>query len=228
MILDWAHMSFQRNPDASGVRSISSAGNITRNLAGSLEQRAGWTDEALMAAIMAGDTVAFDALYDRYADLVYSASLRVLGDRQLAEDAAQDVFVRLWQRPESFVAARGRFLSWLMSVARNRAVDELRSRGRRRRRETVVFDVADDLMAAQQHDEGPDPQLAAEVREAQLSVRQALVDLPGEQRRALELAYFGGYTQQQVASLMGEPLGTVKTRIRLGMQKLRAALGDQR
>jgi RNA polymerase sigma-70 factor (ECF subfamily) len=115
-----------------------------------------------------------------------------------------------------------------MSVARNRAVDELRSRGRRRRRETVVFDVADDLMAAQQHDEGPDPQLAAEVREAQLSVRQALVDLPGEQRRALELAYFGGYTQQQVASLMGEPLGTVKTRIRLGMQKLRAALGDQR
>jgi RNA polymerase sigma-70 factor (ECF subfamily) len=181
-----------------------------------------------MAAVVAGDSRAFDTLYDRYADLVYSVSLRVLGDSQLAEDSAQDVFVRLWQRPESFVAHRGRFLSWLMSVARNRSVDELRARGRRRRRETVVFDAADDTPVGQQHDAGPDPQLAAEVREAQVSIRKALTELPSEQRKALEMAYFGGFTQQEVANILGEPLGTVKTRIRLGMQKLRAALGDHR
>jgi len=219
-------MSLERNPDGSGVRSISSAGNITRETTATFAGRTDWTDEALMAAVVAGDTLAFDTLYDRYADLVYSVSVRVLGDSQLAEDAAQDVFVRLWQRPESFVAHRGRFLSWLMSVARNRSVDELRARGRRRRRETVVYDVTEDSPVGQRHDDGPDPQLAAEVHEAQLNVRLALRELPFEQRKALEMAYFGGLTQQEVASVLGEPLGTIKTRIRLGMQKLRAALGD--
>ncbi|MFN0145062.1 MAG: sigma-70 family RNA polymerase sigma factor [Dehalococcoidia bacterium] len=181
-----------------------------------------------MAAIVSSDEAAFAVLYDRYVDLVYSASLRVLGDTQLAEDATQDIFVRLWRRPETFVAERGRFLSWLMSVVRNRAVDELRARGRRRRREGGGAGPAEeDAMAALPSAEGDDPITAAQLHEEQVMVRGALGHLPREQRLALELAYFGGLTHQEIAVTLHEPLGTVKTRIRLGMQKLRRALYDQ-
>jgi RNA polymerase sigma-70 factor (ECF subfamily) len=177
-----------------------------------------------MVAIAARDELAFAVLYDRYVDLVYSASVRVLSDSQLAEDATQDVFVRLWRRPETFVAERGRFLSWLMSVARNRAVDELRARGRRRKREAGPIDPTDDAVVAVASDPGDDPSRAAQLHEEQRFVRSALADLPPEQRITLELAYFGGLTQQEIALRLHEPLGTVKTRVRLGMQKLRRAL----
>jgi len=180
-----------------------------------------------MIAIAGRDELAFSALYDRYIDLVYSTALRVLADSGLAEDSAQEVFVRLWRRPETFVAERGRFLSWLMSVTRNRAVDELRARGRRQRREGGPGSEPDELIAQAPDERADDPLAAAEVHEQQLLVRAALKELPPEQRRALELAYFGGLTQQEVAAALHEPLGTVKTRIRLGMQKLRRALTDQ-
>ncbi len=183
-----------------------------------------------MAAVAVGDQFAFGVVYDRYADLVYSAAYRVLGDAGLAEDAAQDVFVRIWQRPESFVPSRGRFLSWLLSVARNRAVDEIRSRGRRWKREGTTFDPLTERDAAipDESSDGIDPLWAAELKENQLAVRDALALLPDEQRRVLAMSYFGGYTQQEISVRLHEPLGTVKTRIRLGMQKLRNALGDQR
>lgn len=181
-----------------------------------------------MAAIVTQDEVAFVALYDRYADLVYSTSLRVLTDRHLAEDATQDVFVRLWQRPESYVAARGRFVGWLMSVTRNRSVDELRSQGRRYRRESPNLDTVDDPSAGASDGYHNEPLHAAQLRDDQARVRTALGTLPAEQRVALELAYFGGLTQQEIAVRLHEPLGTIKTRIRLGMQKLRAALADIR
>jgi RNA polymerase sigma-70 factor (ECF subfamily) len=183
-----------------------------------------------MAAVAVGDQFAFGVVYDRYADVVFSATYRVLGDPGLAEDAAQDVFVRIWQRPESFVPSRGRFLSWLLSVARNRAVDEIRSRGRRWRREGATFDpVADrDSGVQDESSQGVDPLWAAELKESQMAVREALSSLPEEQRRVLAMSYFGGYTQQEISVQLHEPLGTVKTRIRLGMQKLRNALGDQR
>jgi RNA polymerase sigma-70 factor (ECF subfamily) len=180
-----------------------------------------------MVAVTARDELAFSVIYDRYVDLVYSTSLRVLADAQLAEDAAQDVFVRLWRRPESFVAERGRFLSWLMSVTRNRSVDELRARGRRNKREAACSDDAEELLASVAGRESDDPARRAQLREEQLLVRRALVHLPYDQKRALELAYFGGLTQQEIAATLHEPLGTIKTRIRLGMQKLRRALEDQ-
>ncbi len=179
----------------------------------------------IMHAVVEGDQVAFAALYDRYVELVYSTCLRILAEPAPAEDATQEIFVRLWRKPESFVPERGRFLSWLMSVARNRAVDELRARGRRRRREAVPEDDQD-LLATIAAD-GDDPEQRAQVHEEQLLVRKALTGLPVEQRRALELAYFGGLTQQEIAVRLDEPLGTVKTRVRLGMQKLRRALQDR-
>ena len=179
-----------------------------------------------MIAIASRDELAFSALYDRYIDLVYSTALRVLGDSGLAEDSAQEVFVRLWRRPETFVAERGRFLSWLMSVTRNRAVDELRARGRRLRREGGQSEP-EELIAQAPGNEADDPAAHAQLHEQQQLVRTALKELPPDQRRALELAYFGGLTQQEIAATLQEPLGTVKTRMRLGMQKLRRALTEQ-
>ncbi|MFN0093886.1 MAG: sigma-70 family RNA polymerase sigma factor [Dehalococcoidia bacterium] len=212
-------MSTPRNPDASATRILESGAILDGAMSAGDRER--WPDEVLMHAIMAGDRTAFTAIYDRYVDLVYSTCLRVLADPGAAEDATQDVFVRLWRKPESFVPERGRLLSWLVSVARNRAVDELRARGRRRRREDV--ESAEEVFAVvATSDAGPEA--AAQVHEEQRLVRRALVDLPPDQRRALELAYFGGLTQQEIAVRLHEPLGTVKTRIRLGMQKLRRSL----
>lgn len=177
-----------------------------------------------MLAVASRDHMAFQVLYERYAEIVFATSLRVLADRQLAEDASQDVFVRLWRRPELFIAARGRFLSWLMSVTRNRSVDELRVRGRRRRHEAANYLPSEDPAETAQAGDSEDPLRTAQLHEEQAFVRHALKGLPAEQRLALELAYFGGLTQQEIALRLHEPLGTVKTRIRLGMQKLRAAL----
>lgn len=176
-----------------------------------------------MLAIVQRDEAAFSLLYDRYVTLVYSTCLRVLADPQLAQDATQEVFVRLWRKPEAFVASRGRFLSWLMSVARNRAVDELRARQRRQRRESPG---ADEVLAAVPDAAAADPLGAAHLAEERGRVRAALANLPPEQRDALELAYFGGLTQQEIALRLDEPLGTVKTRIRLAMQKLRRLLAE--
>lgn len=220
-------MSWHGHPGDPGIRNIEAAAID----AGALrlddtrvayQARSTWSDESLMLAITSRDQDAFAVIYDRYVDLVYSTSLRVLAETQVAEDVTQDVFVRLWNRPETFVAERGRFLAWLMSVARNRAVDELRARGRRRRREVEALEPADDHASA--ISDGDDPLHFAELHEEQRKVRKALTELPPDQRRALELAYFGGLTQQEIATALHEPLGTVKTRIRLGMMKLRRNL----
>ena len=226
-----ATMDWQGNPIEPGLRNIDavSAEVAVAFRAGdavALQTRAEWNDEALMVAISARDQTAFVAMYDRYSALVYSTSLRILTDSQLAEDVTQDVFVRLWNRPETFVAERGRFLSWLMSVSRNRAVDQLRARGRRRRREVESLIPTEEYTAIVGDEE--DPAHTAQIHEEQWQVRRALVCLPVDQRRALELAYFGGLTQQEIAAALHEPLGTIKTRIRLGMMKLRRALESER
>lgn len=177
-------------------------------------------DDELLRRIAAGDEWAFRALYERFADLVYSVALRVLGDGAVAQDVAQDVFVRLWRNPGSFDPERGRFMPWLLSVTRNRAVDEVRSRGRRRTHELAPIEGADDPVDAN----APDPARQAVIESERRAVRRALASLPPEQREALELAYFGGLTQQEIAARLSTPLGTVKTRVRLGMKKLRIAL----
>ena len=220
-------VSWQGNPESTGIRNINSPVEIGPVHAAELASRAEWSDEVLMLAIANQDQHAFSVLYDRYADLVYSASSRVLADAQLAEDSTQDVFVRLWTRPETFISERGRFVSWLMSVTRNRAVDELRARGRRRRREGGSLGEPDEAAEPLFQGEAEDPQLSAELHEEQVAVRRALRLIPGEQRVALELAYFRGLTQQEIAAELHEPLGTVKTRIRLGMQKLRRTLREE-
>jgi RNA polymerase sigma-70 factor (ECF subfamily) len=174
-----------------------------------------------MLGLVGRDVGALGALYDRYSTLVYSVSLRVLADRGLAEDVVQEVFLQLWRRPASYDAARGRFVSWLMSVTRNRAIDEQRRRSRRMRLEDPDEGASEQIRA-----EGrtSDPQLEAVLGEERQAVRAAIEELPPEQRRVLQLAYFGGLTQTEIAHYTGEPLGTVKTRVRLGMQKLRLSL----
>ena len=176
-----------------------------------------------MARLAMRDIKAFEALYDRYGTLVYSTALRVVGDVQLAEDIAQEVFLRIWRRPDHYLPERGRFVTWLLSVARNGAVDQIRTRGRRRRHETGSEESARQLPA----DEGRDPALMAQLADERQKVRRALASLPLEQKRVIEMAYYGGYTQQEIAEMLSQPLGTVKTRIRLGMQKLRAALAPE-
>jgi RNA polymerase sigma-70 factor, ECF subfamily len=183
------------------------------------------SDERLIGLLGRRDVKALEALYDRYGDYVYSVSLRVVGDVQLAEDIAQEVFLRLWRRPDLFDAARGRFVTWLLSIARNRAIDERRSRGRRFRHETPPGVASEELLASVP---AADPGDTAVMSDDRIVVQRALSSLPPEQRLAIELAYFGGYTQQEIAYGLHQPLGTVKTRIRLGLQKLRAVLIDQR
>jgi RNA polymerase sigma-70 factor (ECF subfamily) len=177
-------------------------------------------DNELLEAVRAGEIGAFDALFTRYGHLVYSTCVRVLEDAQMAEDMTQEVFLRLWRRPELYDPERGRFLSWLLSVTRNRAIDELRSRGRRRAHETPgeIENDSDEPTASD------DPLMAAELADQRAALRQALAQLPEEQRRAIELAYFGGLTHLEISMLLRQPLGTVKTRIRLGMRKLKVAL----
>ncbi|HML98791.1 MAG TPA: sigma-70 family RNA polymerase sigma factor [Tepidiformaceae bacterium] len=220
-------MAWNGNPNTPGIRNIGRTVEFSRPAEAEIASRIDWPDEALMLAIVSRDEHAFSVLYDRYVDLVYSASFRVLADAQLAEDASQDVFVRLWRRPETFIAERGRFVSWLMSVTRNRAVDELRARGRRRKREGGPLGEPDEAAEPVFSTELIDPLHSAELHEEQATVRRALAALPREQKLCLELAYFGGLTQQEIAARLHEPLGTIKTRIRLGMQKLRRALDEK-
>ncbi len=187
---------------------------------------AGLRDDELMDRLASRDLGAFGALYDRYSDLVYSVSLRVVADAQVAEDVTQDVFLRVWRRPESFDLSRGKFVTWLLSVARNRSIDERRSQGRRLRHEVAPAAEAEDVLPST--DERDDPALATVLADERRAVRRALEVLPAEQKLAIQLAYFGGLTQQEIADQLSTPLGTVKTRIRLGMQKMRVVLEERR
>ncbi|HLC29077.1 MAG TPA: sigma-70 family RNA polymerase sigma factor [Dehalococcoidia bacterium] len=181
----------------------------------------GLDDEELMQRLVYRDLRAFRALFDRYGNLVYSAALRVVRDAQIAEDMVQEIFLRIWRKPESYVAQRGRFVTWLTSVTRNRAVDEIRSRGRRFRHETASPEEQERELPAPDTN---DPALTVELADQRRLILAALAQIPQEQRQIIELAYFGGFTQQEIAQRLSQPLGTVKTRIRLGMQKLRVAL----
>jgi RNA polymerase sigma-70 factor (ECF subfamily) len=175
-------------------------------------------DDELLALVARGDEAALGAVYDRYGGLVYTIALRVTGDRQTAEEVTQDVFQGVWQTAGSYQAGRGACAAWLVGITRHRAIDAMRSkRERARTREQTIEQggLAETAGA-------PDPQMSdLDVREA---VRSALDTLPGPQRQAIELAYYGGLTRVEIAERLGEPLGTVKTRLRLGLLKLRDLL----
>jgi RNA polymerase sigma-70 factor (ECF subfamily) len=181
-------------------------------------------DEELMERLYQRDLEAFRALYERYGSLVYSTCLRIVRDAPVAEDMVQEIFLRIWRKPESYLPQRGRFVTWLTSVTRNRAVDEIRSRNRRFRHETASPEEQEREVPAS---ETMDPALTAELSDQRRLIMAALEGIPADQRQVIELAYFGGLTQQEISERLSQPLGTVKTRIRLGMQKLRSALTPQ-
>jgi RNA polymerase sigma-70 factor (ECF subfamily) len=151
-------------------------------------------------------------LYDRYSPVVYAVALRVLGDTAAAEDILQDIFMQLWRNPGAFDSSRGNLAPWLAVIARNRAVDVLR----RRRPQS---DIHETLISVE-------PDLAAEADRTRTAekIRVVLREMPLAQRRALEMAYFEGYSHSEIAQKTGEPLGTVKTRIRAGLMLLRRAV----
>ncbi len=158
-----------------------------------------------------GDPSALAELYDRYSSVVYAVALRVLGDTGAAEDVLQEVFLQLWRNPGAFDAARGSLGAWLAVITRNRAIDSLRKRRPETDIEDVVVSVAPDLAGQ------TDRSRAAE------KVRGVLGTMPPAQRSALEMAYFEGMSHSEIADKTGEPLGTIKTRIRAGLILLRKA-----
>jgi RNA polymerase sigma-70 factor (ECF subfamily) len=175
----------------------------------SVELKGVSADAALVSAIRAGDPGAMALLYDRYGSVVYSVALRVLGDTGSAEDVLQEVFMQLWRNPNAFDSSRGNLAPWLAVIARNRAIDSIR----KRHPET---DIADVVISVE-----PDMAGDAERGRAMEKVRGALSSMPAAQRSALEMAYFEGLSHSEIAAKTGEPLGTIKTRIRSGLLSLR-------
>jgi RNA polymerase sigma-70 factor (ECF subfamily) len=181
------------------------------------------SDETLIAAVAGGDESAFGMLYDRYVKAVYSLALRITQDQGLAEEITQEAFVRLWRNAATFTSERGRFASWLLGVTHHLAIDQLR---RRQARPQAVAST-DDLPVQGLADIRTDVEEEAWLSVRRELIQRALAQLPEPQRRVIELAYFGGLTHVEIAALVGDPLGTVKTRMRLGLQKLREALQAQ-
>lgn len=180
------------------------------------------SDRELVQRVAGGDQDAVALLYQRYATPAFSLALRVVGDRESAEEIVQEAFLRIWRHAGSFDPQRGRFASWLLSIIHNLAVNELR----RRRSRPQAAPGADDLLL-HLHDAEPGPDEVAWATARRRAVRAALTQLPQAQRQAVELAFFRGLTQMEIAAVLGDPLGTVKTRIRLGLQKLGRLLAAQ-
>jgi RNA polymerase sigma-70 factor, ECF subfamily len=169
------------------------------------------SDLALVTAIRSGDQGAMAELYDRYSSIVYAVALRVLQDTAAAEDVLQDIFMQLWRNPGAFDASRGSMAAWLAVIARHRAIDSLRRRRPENDIEQIVVSVEPDLASESERSRAMD------------KVRGVLEEMSKEQRSAIEMAYFDGMTHSEIAEKTGEPLGTIKTRIRTGLLSLRKA-----
>ena len=175
---------------------------------------------SLIQRIAAQNRDAFSQFYDRYSPIVYSLALRMLRAQSDAEDLLQEIFLQVWRQATVYSAERGSPEAWLINIARSRAIDKLRSIRRRER----SFVLTDDPAAA----ESPDNvETSAGESESKSVMNSALANLPEAQRRVLELAYFDGLSQSEIAARLAEPLGTVKTRMRSGIQRLRGMLGTQ-
>lgn len=180
-------------------------------------------DAELVARLVAGDSAALEELYDRYGRPAYSLARRIIGDPGLAEDVVQEVFLALWRDPDKFKPDRGAFSSWLLAMTHHKAVDAVRREEALRRRRTKAAEEDESLLSTESAGPDVEDQVIGSLKRA--GVRRALLTLPEVQREALTLAYFGGYTQREVAALTGAPLGTVKTRMLAGMRRLKEALG---
>ena len=176
-------------------------------------------DDVLMVSLAERDLTALATLYDRYGRLAYALAYRILGESAAAEDVVQDAYISAWRGAASYRRERGNPRGWLLSIVHHRAVDVLRRK--------TAFRSAP-LELAEQRAADEDTAVMAERNVEQQTVRLALQALPDAQRRTIELAYFGGYTHVELAELMGVPLGTVKGRMRIGLQKMRRALEGSR
>lgn len=168
-------------------------------------------DSTLLALVQRGDEGAMASLFDRYSKVVYSVALRVLRDPASAEDVLQEIFMQIWRNPDGFVATRGSLGGWLAVVSRNRSIDNLR---RKRPTEPV-----DEIVLASPYSLADEAERHSMIEKA----RTVMVGLPLEQRKTLEMAFFDGLTHSEIAEMTGDPLGTVKTRIRSALLSLRKA-----
>jgi RNA polymerase sigma-70 factor (ECF subfamily) len=178
-------------------------------------------DREMLAQVARGDQRAFGQLYDRLSNPLFSLALRMLGDSNEAQDALQDVFLQIWRRASVYDAEQGSVFSWAVLMTRSRAIDRLRARGRRLR---VIVSSTDDTLADLPPPAASDRESAADSfdrNEAAMRVRSSLSKLPTEQREAIELAFFNDLTHHEIADQLGQPLGTIKARIRRGLLKLR-------
>ena len=171
-------------------------------------------DEDLISLVQTSDAEAFATLYDRHIRAAYCLAYRMMGEKQAAEDLAQEAFIKVWRRAGSYRAQKASVRTWILSIVHNRGIDQLRSHASRRRTQEKI-----EASAASSQ---PSEAFAETWRNTQAEqVREALSTLPKEQLKILELAYFSGYTHVQIAELLNVPLGTVKGRMRLGLQKMR-------
>jgi RNA polymerase sigma-70 factor (ECF subfamily) len=178
-------------------------------------------DEELMPLIGVKDPEAFEVFYDRHGGVAYSLAYRIVGEKGAAEDVTQEAFISIWRSGARFDRARGSVRSWTLSIVRNRAIDALRSQAGK----APKLDFDDEAVLEQR----PAAELTEEEamrRETAGEVRGALGTLPGDQAKVIELAYFGGFSHSEIAGMLGVPLGTVKGRMRLGLEKIRAELAE--
>ena len=178
-------------------------------------------DEELMPWIGRKDAEAFEVFYDRHGGAAYSLAYRILGDQGAAEDCIQEAFISIWRSGGRFDSTRGSVRSWTLSIVRNRAIDALRSKSGKAPKLTFDDDAILESRPAEEHTEAE--VLAAETAD---EVRGAISQLPGEQSKVIELAYFGGFSQSEIAGMLNVPLGTVKGRMRLGLEKIRGELAE--
>jgi RNA polymerase sigma-70 factor (ECF subfamily) len=174
------------------------------------------TDEAVLALVARSDDIALAELYERFGRTAYTLALRILRDSRLAEDAVQEAFLTVWRSADRFLAERAKASTWVLTIVHRRAVDVVRREERRRT----------EPLEDRPHPAGEATDEEASLRERRRIVQEALVQLPPEQRQALELAYYGGLTQSEVAERLGQPLGTIKSRMFAALAHLRKLLVD--
>lgn len=177
-------------------------------------------DEELLTLVERADADAFEVVYERHSRVAFSLAFRLLGDRQSAEDLVQDAFLAVWRGAATYSPARGSVRNWILSILHNRGVDRLRTLSAMSRRQEAL------QQAELRRPDEPDAAALGVGRALAGSVREQLSGLPPEQYDVLRLAYYGGFTHQEIAEMLDVPLGTVKSRMRLGLQRLRRGLGE--
>jgi RNA polymerase sigma-70 factor (ECF subfamily) len=193
---------------------------LRRESANSKEKLRKLADEELMERIAGNDADAFEVVLERHSDAAFSLAYRICGRRSLAEDIAQEAFLSVWRSGARYDRARGSVRTWTLGIVHNRAVDTLRRSGTRERRQVSDEGIAETLEAPER------TELQAVEKAESREIQGALSELPSEQRRVIELAYFGGFTHTEIASMLDTPVGTVKGRMRLGLRKLRDELEE--